>query len=121
MNPDSVLFGRGLTLAARSVYPVIARHVRPSKVAYIGMRRMAEILECSVGTVASGIDVLVAKGHMEIVKDGPGRRQGYRLTSNRFERRRYRGEIDGEIVEHYEVEDVAHKRLIQSRPRRKIA
>src|SRR5580658_1802240 len=50
-TPDSVLFDKGLSIAARCVYGVLARHAFQGTTANIGQRRIANLLGVHVGTV----------------------------------------------------------------------
>jgi DNA-binding MarR family transcriptional regulator len=81
--PDSVLYDRHLSPAARCVYGVLARHAYQGTTARIGQRRIARLLGMHLGTVNASIHKLERYGH--IVINGAGKtRRIYHLTSSLF-------------------------------------
>jgi len=81
--PDSVLFDKGLSVTARCVYGVLARHAFQGMTARIGQRRIAKLLGSHVGTVNRAIHELEARQHIAIRGGGKARRI-YHLASSVF-------------------------------------
>jgi DNA-binding MarR family transcriptional regulator len=82
-TPDSVLYDHALSMTARCVYGVIARHVFQGTTASIGQRRIAKKLGVHVETVNRAIHELVARRHIAISGTGKARRT-YHLRSAVF-------------------------------------
>ena len=82
-TPDSVLFDKGLTVTARCVYGVLARHAFQGTTANIGQRRIANLLGVHVGTVNRSLHELEERKHISIRGTGKGRRI-YHLQSPVF-------------------------------------
>ena len=72
--PDSVLFDRGLSMTARSVYGVLARHAFQGTTANIGQRRIAKLLGVHAETVNLAIHELEACKHIRVRGTGKARR-----------------------------------------------
>ena len=72
--PDSVLLNHGLSMTARCVYGVLARHVFQGTTANIGQRRIANLLGVHVGTVNRALHELEEHEHITIRGRGNGRR-----------------------------------------------
>jgi hypothetical protein len=77
-TPDSVLFDKGLSIAARCVYGVLARHAFQGTTANIGQRRIANLLGVHVGTVNRSLHELEERRHIAI--RGKGKAGAY-ITS----------------------------------------
>jgi len=81
--PDSVLYDRRLSPAARCVYGVLARHTYQGTTVRIGQRRIAKLLRMHLETVNAAIHELERYSH--IVINGAGKtRRIYHLTSSVF-------------------------------------
>ena len=72
--PDSVLFDRGLSMSARSVFGVLARHAFQGTTVRMGQRRIASLLGAHVETVNLAIQELEARQHICIRGAGKARR-----------------------------------------------
>ncbi len=72
--PDSVLFDQGLSLAARSVYGVLARHTFQGTTVNIGQRRIANLLGTHTETVNLALHELAERKHICIRGVGKARR-----------------------------------------------
>ena len=72
--PDSILLNSGLSLAARAVYGVLARHVFQGTTVKIGQRRIACLLGVHVETVNMAIHELERDDHIAIRGNGKARR-----------------------------------------------
>ena len=72
--PDSVLFDHGLSLAARSVYGVLARHAFQGTTVNIGQRRIANLLGTHTETVNLALHELAERKHICIRGVGKARR-----------------------------------------------
>jgi DNA-binding MarR family transcriptional regulator len=72
--PDSVLFDHGLSMTARGVYGVLARHVFQGTTVNVGQRRIANLLGVHVGTVNRALHELEERKHISIRGRGNGRR-----------------------------------------------
>ncbi len=73
-TPDSVLFDKGLSITARCVYGVLARHAFQGTTANIGQRRIANLLGVHLGTVNRSLHELEERQHIAIRGSGKGRR-----------------------------------------------
>jgi len=73
-TPDSVLFDTDLSITARCVYGVLARHAFQGTTARIGQRRIANLLGVHVGTVNRSLHELEGHEHISIRGSGKGRR-----------------------------------------------
>ena len=72
--PDSVLFDHGLSLAARAVYGVLARHVFQGTTVNMGQRRIANLLGTHTETVNLALHELEEQKHISIRGTGRARR-----------------------------------------------
>ena len=72
--PDSVLFDRGLSMAAPSVYGVLARHAFQGTTVNIGQRRIANLLGAHTETVNLALHELEDREHICIRGAGKARR-----------------------------------------------
>ena len=73
-TPDSVLFDTALSITARCVYGVLARHAFQGSTANVGQRRIANLLGVHVGTVNRSLHELEDHQHIAIRGTGKGRR-----------------------------------------------
>jgi hypothetical protein len=90
-QPDSVLYNKALSFAARCVYSVLAGSVHQGTVAVIGQRRIAKLLGCHQETVSAALLDLAQYGHIVIVAKGK-QRHIYHLTSDVFGQKQKSGE-----------------------------
>lgn len=81
--PDSVLFDGKLSLAARSVYAVLARHTFQGTTVNMGQRRIAKLLGIHTETVNLALHELEQRRHICIRGAGKARRV-YHLCSMVF-------------------------------------
>ena len=81
--PDSVLFDRSLSMAARSVYGVLARHAFQGTTVNIGQRRIANLLGAHTETVNLALHELEERKHICIRGVAKARRI-YHLCSSVF-------------------------------------
>ena len=81
--PDSVLYDRGLSLACRCVYAVLAGSMHQGTVAKMGQRRISKLLGIHQETAALALRDLAAGGHITITGSGNLRRT-YHLHSDVF-------------------------------------
>jgi len=89
-TPDSVLLDRELSMTARCVYAVLARHVFQGTTVNIGQRRIAGLLGVHVGTVTRALHELEERKHISIRGCGNGRRI-YHLRSAVFGKKQRAG------------------------------
>jgi hypothetical protein len=72
--PDSVLYDHHLSLAARCVYGLLARHAYQGTTVKIGQRRIAKLLGVHLETVNVAIHELEDREHIAIRGEGKARR-----------------------------------------------
>lgn len=82
--PDSVLFDKDLSDAAKVVYGALARHSFREGLGNIGQTLIAKMIGISQSSVSRHIAELVSRKHVEITANGNGRRSGFKLLSNAF-------------------------------------
>lgn len=56
-----------------AVMNALHRHMDPDGVAYVGLRRLAEVARCTVNTVRARLDVLAELGWLAVDRDGQAR------------------------------------------------